>query len=172
MARFLGTLGKIAGGVGGFMLGGPAGAAAGYSLASGLVDGNNAQQQAERAQAQQLQFEKDRWNAGQPFRDAGTAMLNREFDPAALTSLFVDSGNPYAKGNTFQPVFKPAATASPTAAPDPREAQLAEMRSSLAYVPNDRARKSISQGIDRLEAQIANDRARTQAFSQTMGIGR
>lgn len=36
---FLSGLGKIAGGVGGFMLGGPAGAAAGYGIASSVLDG-------------------------------------------------------------------------------------------------------------------------------------
>lgn len=39
---FLGTLGKVAGGVGGFMLGGPAGAYAGYSVANKLAGGGDA----------------------------------------------------------------------------------------------------------------------------------
>jgi hypothetical protein len=37
---FFGNLGKIAGGVGGFILGGPAGATAGYGLANSLVGGD------------------------------------------------------------------------------------------------------------------------------------
>lgn len=92
------------------------------------ISGSRANARANRAQQQALDFEREKWNAGQPFRARGAAMLGQEVDPAAMSALFTDQGNPYAAGQTFQPLMRasqaggagadPSRTARPRATPD------------------------------------------------------
>lgn len=99
-----------------------AGASLAGAAGSAIMGSRNAAR-AERAQNAQLDFEKQRWAAGQPFRDRGTAMLNREVDPAAITAMFADEGNPYAAGNTYRSPFMAMPRASQMGQPAPRTAQ-------------------------------------------------
>jgi len=63
---------------------------------------------AQRAQQQALDFEREKWNAGRAFRDKGTALLNQEVDPEAISSIFADEGNPYSAGMQFRSPMRAA----------------------------------------------------------------
>ncbi len=101
-------------------------ALAGIQLASSIgsaISGSRNAKRAEQAQQAALDFEKQRWAAGQPFRDRGTALLNREVDPDAMTAMFADEGNPYAAGHTYRSPFMAMPRASQVGQPAPRTAQ-------------------------------------------------
>jgi hypothetical protein len=90
-------------------------------LGSAIIGGRNASR-AQRAQQNALDFEKQKWAAGQGFRDKANSLLSREVDPEALTETFADPGNPYAAGNTFRPIMRPAQGASAPRTAQPRRA--------------------------------------------------
>jgi len=95
-----GTLGKIAGGVGGFMVGGPAGAAAGYSLGSGLEK----DAKANKLNKQAAGIAKQQYAETAPLRAAALqGALNLHPQRRDLSGLFSDPGNPYNRVNTSAP---------------------------------------------------------------------
>ncbi len=75
---------------------------------------------AQRAQQQALDFEREKWNAGRAFRDKGTALLNQEVDPEAISSIFADEGNPYSAGMQFRSPMRAAAGSEAPRTAQPR----------------------------------------------------
>lgn len=84
-------------------------AASAYSAYKGS---QNAKKQ-QKAQDAALDFEKQKWNDGATFRDAGRAMMGREVDPAVLNQMYADPGNPFAAGNSYQSPWKAQAASAP-----------------------------------------------------------
>lgn len=100
---FLDSLLPIAGGVGGFLLGGPAGAAAGYGIGKGVAGGNKAQQQADQLQQQAMNIALQRWKEGERYRSAlADKAFNLQPQRENLTALYRDPGNPYDRTAAIQ----------------------------------------------------------------------
>lgn len=103
---FLGSLLKVAAPVGGFLLGGPAGAMAGSAVASGIA-GAEKGAQADKLRQQQMAMAQERFKAGAPFRQR---LADLAFRPPAqrpdLSGLVADPGNPYARVAP-RPSFRP-----------------------------------------------------------------
>lgn len=94
---FLSGLLKVAAPVGGFLLGGPAGAMAGSAIASG-ISGSEKGAKADKLREQQTAQAQQRFQAGAPFRQRLAELAKR---PTAerpdLSALVADPGNPYAR---------------------------------------------------------------------------
>jgi hypothetical protein len=95
---------KIAAPVGGFLIGGPAGAAAGAGIAGGIAGGNKA----DKASQQQMDLQRQRYEAGAPYRAKLPGLLaaiptQRE----NLDSIFSDPGNVYSRQISRPPAPSP-----------------------------------------------------------------
>ncbi|WP_169307646.1 hypothetical protein [Gemmatimonas aurantiaca] len=135
---------------------------------SSAISGNREQKKANQLAEKQRQFEEQRWNEGGQFRNAGAQMLNRQIDPAAMTQLFADPGNPYASTTQFQPLWKASEMqAAPQA--NPQQQQANDLRVVAAGVRNPRIQRMMNDAAQKMTAASApQDRAQLEAFSQTM----
>lgn len=125
-----GTLGKIAGGVGGFLLGGPAGAAAGYGLANSI--GKEAK--ANKLNQQVAQYANDRFAAGAPYRSKlAEVALNLPTQRPDLSGIYADPGNPYARpvSRLTAAAFRPAPAPPPVAQPPAQDPGMERMLASM-----------------------------------------
>jgi hypothetical protein len=118
------ALGSVAGGVGGFLLGGPGGAIKGASLAGGLIGGSDAQGKSDDMLRRAMALKQQGWDARAPLR---ASTLDRASQPMVgredLSAIYSDPGNPYAR-TIPRPMVAQPTTATPIAprpqTPDPR----------------------------------------------------
>lgn len=104
--------------------------AGGASLASALL-GNRAAGKQAKAQQAALDFEKEKWGAGQSFRDAGQQLLSRQVNPDAINQIYGDAGNPYSSAT---PYVNPWTAGSPVTSSAPSEpAWMTQARGSKAF---------------------------------------
>ena len=103
--------------------------AAGASLGSALL-GNRAAGKQQKAQQAALDFEKEKWGAGQSFRDAGQQMLARKVNPNAINQIYGDAGNPYSSAT---PYVDPWIQGEVAKAPASEPAWMTQARGSKAF---------------------------------------
>lgn len=121
---WLGDILKIAAPVGGFLVGGPAGAMAGAGIAQGIGAGEN-QSKANDLTQQAYNTRMGEWNADAPLRARArqVAMQGVPQRPD-FSAIFSDPGNPYAKNMRTPQVaswMPPNSPAAPVAsAPQPQ----------------------------------------------------
>lgn len=150
-------------------------AASAISSIGSAISGNRAQKEANKLAEQQRQFEEEKWNAGAPFRNAGTQMLNRQVDPAAMTQLFRDEGNPYAANTQFQSLWKASEPQAAGPQVDPQAQRYANDMRVVAAGQGGRMGQLMNQAADKMLARntqqpssIPQERAQLDAFRQTM----
>ena len=129
--------------------------AGGAALGSALL-GKRSADKATKANQDALDFDKQKWEMGAPFRERGTAMLNQEVDPEALSAIFADPGNPYAANNAYR---------------SPMRSMSAPMSAGRSAVPRG-AIESTGSGLGPAPMDIAPEmgaqRARMATFAQMM----
>jgi hypothetical protein len=104
---FLDGLLKLAAPVAGFALGGPLGGMIG-GAASSALGGAQAGAKADKASALQLALQKQRHDAGQPYRDKLPGLVaGLPTQRENLDSIFSDPGNPYARTISRPPAPSP-----------------------------------------------------------------
>jgi hypothetical protein len=130
--------------------------AGGAALGSALL-GKRSADKATKANQDALDFEKQKWEMGAPFRERGTAMLNQEVDPEALSAIFADPGNPYAANNAYRSPMRAMGGAMQTAGRSavPRGA-IESTGSGLGPAPMD------------IAPEMGAQRARMATFAQMM----